>query len=229
MNAREEYRSRKKMFENLEKMSFDASSGKYDIPTLLPVDRIDDGIDFIPFNFAKTAKSYDIGVHFFIDDYQFDRLWSKPDRYCEILKPFRYVLSPDFSIYWDVPIAVQIWKHYQKQWIGCYMQSKGIDIIPTIAWSDERSFDFCFDGIPKDSAIAISSVGTQEKEISIKLFEKGFNEVIQRLRPTQILLFGKIPKNLDVALVFMKNGTLITHIPHYFDVKFKKLRHGRKG
>lgn len=62
------------------------------------------------------------GYIFFVDDYQFIRLWNDPDRYMPMLQQFRYVLTPDFSLYTDFPKALQIWNHYRKHWIGAYMQ-----------------------------------------------------------------------------------------------------------
>ncbi|MDR2586382.1 MAG: DUF4417 domain-containing protein [Prevotellaceae bacterium] len=201
-------------------MNFTKTAGKYNIPCLSPVKSIDDNVEFMPFNFVKTSKDYTKGVHFFIDDYQFNRLWTKPDVYCKILKDFKYVLSPDFSLYADIPYVMQLWKHYQKQWFGCYMQKQGIEVIPTIGWADERSFKFCFEGIPKHSVVAVSSVGTQANRESKELFQKGFKRAMRVLKPTQVVFFGKLPEWID-------SSVNIRHIPHYFDVKFKNMKYGR--
>ena len=202
--------------ENFEKMNIGVSTNKYDIPEILPIEYVSENIDFIPFNFAMSAKEKNKGVHFFIHDYQFERVWSNPDRYCEILSKFPYVLSPDFSLYSDMPLVMQMWKHYQKQWMGSYMQSFGINVIPTIAWSDERSYEFCFLGCPKNSIVAVSSVGTQKNNEFKEGFLKGFNMMIEKLNPTTVLLFGKIPDNLP-------NKCKVIHYPHYMGEKFKKL------
>lgn len=69
-----------KRYENLERMVFDGV-GEYGMPTLEPVD-FDGDTEFIPFNFAATSKDREKkSIHFFIDDYQFIRLWNDPDRY----------------------------------------------------------------------------------------------------------------------------------------------------
>lgn len=64
-------------YENLNKCIFDGT-GAYGIPRLFSENcRVD---TFIGFNYAKSCKKpYDKGLHFFIDDYQFTRLWSSPD------------------------------------------------------------------------------------------------------------------------------------------------------
>jgi hypothetical protein len=214
-------RTRNRMFENLEKMQF-INCDKYDIPEMLPVTSIDTETEFIPFNYLKTLKNKSkYGVHFFIDDYQFNRIWQRPDVYCRMLKDCEYVLTPDFSLYADAPYAMQLWKHYQKQWLGCYMQNYGINVIPTLGWSDNRSFDFCFEGVPHNSIVAMSSVGSQIDYVTKYFFRKGFEKSIEVLNPTKILFYGQIPCDIDVS------GLNTVNYPHSFDVKFKTLRNGR--
>ena len=180
-------------YENVNKAIF-AGAGEYDIPILEPV--FVSASKFIGFNYAKTCKDrQNTGVHFFVDDYQFLRLWTHPDSYIDSLRQFRCVCTPDFSMYTDFPKALQIYNHYRRHWLGAYWQSQGITVIPTISWSDEESFEWCFDGEPKRSIVAISSVGTQASEQSKELFEAGFKKMIDRLEPSGILFYGDVPKN----------------------------------
>ena len=60
--------------------------------------------DLIGFNYAKSSDKKNIGIHFYLDDYQFERLWNNPQEYIEILKQYKCILSPDFSLYLDMPI-----------------------------------------------------------------------------------------------------------------------------
>ena len=113
-----------------------------------------------------------------------------------MLKQFKYVFSPDFSIYSDYPKALQIYNHYRKHWVGAYMQFNGINVIPTIGWSNKESFEWCFDGEPKGSAIAVSSIGTQKNKQSKELFMNGYNEMLKRLEPTQVLFYGNVPREI---------------------------------
>lgn len=91
-----------KRTENLEKRLY-KGVGDYDIPQLQPTE-FSGNCEFIGFNFAKTCKERtEKGVHFFLDDYQFERIWRKPDQYLPMLQQFRYVMTPDFSLYTDFP------------------------------------------------------------------------------------------------------------------------------
>lgn len=101
--------------ENTEKMIF-PGVGKYGIPEIKPETDIRiDKLKWIPVNYALTAKEKATkGVHFYKDDYQFERFWNNPDKYIPLLQQFGAVCSPDFSLYSDMPLAVQLFMHYKK-------------------------------------------------------------------------------------------------------------------
>lgn len=204
--------------ENIQKANFQ-SRNKWNIPTIVGIKEFDKKVQFIGFNYAKTFEKQqktDYGVHFFLDDYQFERLWKRPDKYIELLRKFKYVLSPDFSMYMDYPKAMQMWKHYQKHWLGAYMELFGIKVIPTIGWSDKESFKWCFDGEPKNSIVAVSSIGTQKYKESKKAFLDGYNKMLEILKPTKILFWGNIPNEIDKSNII--------HMGYIMDEKFKLLR-----
>lgn len=77
-------------------------------------------------------------------------------------------------------------------------------MIPTICWSDESSFDWCFDGEPTRSTVAISSVGTQGSSEKKQKFLEGYNEMMRRLEPTQIIFYGKVPDECKGNIVRVK-------------------------
>ncbi len=186
-------------YENLNKGIFEGA-GVYDIPCLFSENSTADS--FIGFNFAKTCKQpSDVGVHFFIDDYQFTRIWNNPDAYIDMLSEFKCVCTPDFSTYTDFPRAVQIYNHYRKHWLGAYWQANGIAVIPTISWSDKESFAWCFDGEPVGGTVAVSSVGTQLNKDSRKLFIDGYNEMLTRLQPSLIYFYGKVPNECEGNII----------------------------
>ena len=178
-------------YENIQRMKFDGV-GEYEIPEIELTQF--DCADFIGFNYAKGAmEPENKAVHFFLDDYQFNRVWNDPDRYIDLFRRFRYVLTPDFSLYTDFPKALQIYNHYRKHWLGAYWQLNGINVIPTVCWSDKESFEWCFDGEPTHSVVAVSSVGTQRSKGTKRKFLDGYFEMVDRLQPTQIIFYGNVP------------------------------------
>ena len=189
-------------YENLNKSIFDGV-GEYGIPAL---DRtIRDVDNWISFNFARTCDEPEIhGIHFFIDDYQFQRLWAQPDSYLGQLRRFQAVCTPDFSTYTDFPKAIQIYNHYRKHWLGAYWQQNGITVIPTISWSDHESYDWCFDGEPEGSYVAVSSVGTQMSRQAREYFIDGYREMMARLRPTAVIVYGTVPDECTGNIIPVK-------------------------
>ena len=165
--------------------------GKYNIPIIDAVYDITIS-KWVGFNYAKSEKNCKktTGINFFVDDYQFERVWNSPERYVECLKQYGAVLSPDFSLYVDFPKAVQIFNHYRKHWLGSFWQENGICVIPTISWSDKSSYEWCFDGEPEGGIVAVSNVGCMNNKQARKHFMDGYNEMLIRLNPSKILLFA---------------------------------------
>lgn len=131
-------------------------------------------------------------------------MWTDPDRYIPMLQKFKYVLTPDFSLYTDFPKPLQIYNHYRKHWLGAYWQMHGINVIPTICWSDRDSFEWCFDGEPTQSVVAVSSVGTQNGSEKKQRFLDGYFEMVERLQPTQIIFYGRVPDECKGNIVHIK-------------------------
>lgn len=184
--------------ENTEKMIF-PSVGKYGIPAIKPETDIRiDKLEWIPFNYALSAKDRGSkGVHFYCDDYQFERVWRNPDKYVPLLQQFGAVLSPDFSMFRDHPEAVQIWSAYKRHWLAAYWQMHCIKVIPTIEWVWPESYEWCFDGEPRNAIVSISSHGTQSDPYEAECFAKHCRNALEVLQPSSILWYGKCPAEFD--------------------------------
>ena len=58
-------------------------------------------------------------------------------------------------------------------------------------WGTPETYKYCFDGIPKNSIIAIGTVGgSPRKLIDRKRFEDGLCEMVERLNPHTIIVYG---------------------------------------
>ena len=158
----------------------------------MPIIRCDNYIPkrLIGFNYAKSSEDKNTGIHFFIDDYQFERCWNNPEEYLDILKDYECVLSPDFSLYLDMALPVKMWNIYRSRLLGQYWQTNGIKVIPTISWAEEKTFDFAFEGIPTGSIVAVSTIGVKQKEECNSIFKLGMDEMIKRIQPKVILCYG---------------------------------------
>ena len=167
----------------------------------------------IPFNHIYSVRHTDAGVHFFIDDYQFERIWNFPTRYLPRLQQFNCIFTPDFSLYTDMPAPIKIWNTYRSRLIGTWLQQQGLTVIPTISWADANSFAYCFDGLPSASTLAVSTVGALHNNHCRRLWLQGIDQMIERLQPTAILIYGaKIDFDNKNIPIHYYNNTIINHL-----------------
>lgn len=174
---------------NLDDYDESRTAGWYQMPTLEPVDVCPN--ELIGFSEANVETRRDgIGVHFFIDDYKFHRIWQRPHFYIEKLIDYECCCTPDFSLYMDMPMAMKVWNVYRSRLIGQIMQDAGILVVPTLQWAEPETYDFCFDGIPKGSTVATSTEGVKRDEDAMKIWIDGMTEAMKRLEPKRILVCG---------------------------------------
>ncbi|AVI04229.1 hypothetical protein SEA_FAYELY_1 [Mycobacterium phage Fayely] len=139
-------------------------------------------------------------LHFFLDDYRFETVWSSPERLFPRVAAVGAALTPDFSLWTDMPRAAQVWNTFRSRWVGAYWQSRGIRVIPTACWSTPDSYEFCFDGIPEGSVVALSSMGIQSNKAEQALFRAGVQELLDRKHPHTVLAYGKLRYCDDIDL-----------------------------
>lgn len=132
-------------------------------------------------------------VHFFLDDYRFETVWARPRKALTAFSQFRTILTPDFSLYRDWPVMLQLWNVYRNRWCGRFWQEAGFQVIPTISWSTAVSYQFCFLGVPRRSLVAVSAVGVNPAvPLEYRLFMDGFTEMVRRLEPLVVLSYGRL-------------------------------------
>lgn len=174
----------------------------------------------VPFSKAmsKSWTDFDCWVMFYEHDVKFERLWNNPKQYLEKLKKFKGVISPDFSLYRNMPLVMQQWNAYRSRALAVWFQNNGIEVVPNIRFNDERTYDFCFDGIEKFKTIAVGTHGCIKNKIDKDYFKKGLAELVKRLSPKTIIVYGATPD--DIFKVYKDAGIEIIS----FESDFSKSR-----
>lgn len=170
--------------------------GKWEIPTIPIINAIP--AKLISFEEAKAVekKSFDGWVHFYLDDYRFEALWNKPTAYLACLRKFDGVISPDFSLYRDMTLAVQLWNTYKNRAVGYWLSKNGIQVLPNVRWGDERTYEFCFSGVVPGSVVVVGTHGCIKKTEDRAYFLRGLKEMLVRLRPKTLIVYGRAPDAL---------------------------------
>lgn len=189
---------------NLEYFNFKKSSdGEDEFPLVAPCTNcfVD---EWRSFNYALTDKHPSThGISFYVDDYQFARVWNSPCKYINVLRKFSAVLMPDFSTYLDFPVIIQKYNKYRNHWLAAFWQSRGINVVPQIEWGAKESFNWCFKGYPQNSIVAVSNVGIMNNQKNKQLFREGYHEMCDRLTPKKILLFGHVYENYEGEIEYI--------------------------
>ena len=171
--------------------------GPFDMPVVSP---LPDGVplptSLVPFDKHRQTGNIKQWVHCYLFDFRFRPLITDTDKYVESIRPFDGFISPDASLYRDMPIAEQIVNTYFNRAVGFYMQRMGIPTIVNVRWSDERSFPFAFAGAPHKSTVATSNHGSYRGKENLYWFERGFDEMTCRLEPKRVVLYGTLPAGL---------------------------------
>ena len=185
--------------------------GIFDIP-LLQTDEIDlEEIELIGYYKLCDNKTEAI-VHFFMDDYKFEAMWKDPEPRIERLKEYRAVLTPDFSMYTEMPLSIKVYNTFRSRWCGAYMQDKGIKVIPTVSWGEPNTFWFCFDGIPKGSVVAVSTIGVRKEK---SLFMQGYEEMMRKIKPKAVICYGEPFEDMKGKIIKVDYAQTNNYKKHY--------------
>ncbi len=181
-------------------------------------------IQMLGYNNVKSNDPEGAGkiIHFFIDDYKFsssfDAAYAHVSKQLEIyegnafyfakrLAPYDHVITPDFSIRPEMPLAVQMMATFKNRWVGAYWQSRELSVIPSVCWGGPDSFSFAFLGIERGSIVAISTWGCKRQK---RRFMAGYNCMLQEIQPSAIICY-------DYPFDEMEGN--IVYFPHRFSKK----------
>jgi hypothetical protein len=137
-----------------------------------------------------------------MDDVKFDRVLRYPKYYAPLMQQYKQALSPDSSLYTNMPLAKQIDSVFRRRYCSACWQSQGITVIPAVGWGDERSFEFCFDGIEQGAVVAVSALGSKKIK---EPWLAGFKTMCEIIHPDKVICycspFSQVFQMADVLVV----------------------------
>ena len=170
------------------------NAGFFEFPVIKPCYDIPNRL--ISFSKCISCSDYNYWVHFYEDDYLFERLWRNPKKYLSILQRYNGVILPDFSLYRDMPLVMQLWNIYRSRAIGFWLQTNGVKVIPNVRYGDYRTYKCCCDGLPQKAVISVGSHGTLKLLSDREIFAKGLDVVVKKLQPVAIIVYGSVPESI---------------------------------
>lgn len=177
--------------------------------------------DFISIPYTQRNKYDGEGkaLHFFLDDYQFrDKVWTNLEHTTYSIRSYDYIFTPDLSLWKDYPTDFYNKQNiFRTRFVGAYWQLNGYNVIPTASWGDLNSFQYCFDGLPANSIIAISGMGNRKTDNAYNLWCHGLRCLEEAKKPILFLIYGH---EIEVEGI----STPMKFIPDFISTKLRKLK-----
>ena len=153
-------------------------------------------------DFTETLITYEYDIN--LSD-----LLIKPAELIDDLKRFKGgIVSPDCSLYWDMPLSAQIINTYRNRAIGYYLQKNGIYVIPNIRWGDERTYTtnvlpdkLAFLGVEMHSIVSIGSYGCVQNAKKRYHFQAGLKNMLESLEPSTVIVYGPMPDEVFAEFI----------------------------
>lgn len=177
--------------------------GLYDIPAIERPDKLVIPSGMVPFSRRNESAARDKFVCFYEYDRRFAYCLTSTQKHRNDLKRFPGIISPDCSLYIDMPLILQIANVYLSRAIGAYFQRHGAYVIPNVRWGDERTYTtetlpekVAFLGLPKHSILSVGTYGCVKSKEAKYYFREGLQAMLEELEPEIVLVYGSMPKNV---------------------------------
>lgn len=201
--------------------------GSLEIPTIHKPDKIIVPTGMIPFSERARSSDHSEFVAFYEHDLKFRDVLTTTDKFVGELKAFAGVISPDCSLYRDMPLCLQIVNVYMSRSVGHYLQTQGLYVIPNIRWGDERTYTtsvlpekVAFLGVEKHSIVSIGSYGCIRGKENKYHFRAGLEAMLEELEPQIVLVYGRMPKSIFAGL---DSSATFVNYPDWITLKRKKV------
>ncbi len=135
------------------------------------------------------------GMSFYCRDDKFTPILNNPHNYLEKLSRYACVIGMDASPYDNMPLVVQKSQIYTSLAITYFFGKNGLHIIPNVRLGNNDTIGI-LDAIPRECLIAVGTNGFIKKIKNRKIFKEQMDIVIDTLRPTGILVYGKADNHI---------------------------------
>lgn len=123
----------------------------------------------------------------FSHDNKIARFYNNPRKYVPLFQSAYAVATPDYSLHPQMDVVSYLNQIYKNRWLGCFWQEHGIMALPCVGWTTKEWDDLSFAAIETGSVVVISTLGCKR---DVDFFMRGYNEMIRRIEPPLIIVYG---------------------------------------
>lgn len=196
--------------------------GDFEMPKIEGTDQVPDRL--IRFSDAKSRKRDDLNA--WVAPYEHDvklrPFWRNAFKYMDSLLEHPGIISRDFSMYRNMPFALQYWNCFRGRLLGSLYERCGGFCIPNVRPSDRRSYSYNFDGLPTEATISMGTLGAISTPEDEAIFTTYVDETVKRLRPKNIIVYGVAPD--EVFRTALDAGCNVVSFPTQSSIAHKQKR-----
>lgn len=199
-----------KGIDNMQIIASLPKTDKNHFPVVHAVQDVRDDLQYVSFEARNRFSGKECMLGFFLYDYKFNKpLWDRLEETTSLISHYETIIGPDYSLYlgsgWEVQNKYNI---YKSRAITAYWQYCGLKVIPVATWGDAESFNYCFEGLPENSVIAVCGIGHDCTPWRHHLWCAAIAELVRQKHPTKILVYGGKPcfiESVSVKMVFIED------------------------
>lgn len=199
---------RKVIYDNMHLMGGMKFTTAHSLPQMLPYTGRTD-FETVLYSDRKGHSGKNEALTFFLDDYRFrDPLWCDLERTTFSISHFEFFFTPDFSLWRDLPTEYyNLQNIFRTRFVGLFWQLRGFKTIPTYSFGGLQSFNYCLEGLPSESVIAVCGLSNRKDLQAYNIWCYALRRLEEEKHPTLILVYGPkidIP-GLHTPVKFLKD------------------------
>ena len=188
--------------------------------------------DITPFTKRHRIVPEESAIGFYEMDEEFAEVLINPESYIEEFRKYQALISPDCSLYRDMPLEAQLMNIYRSRCIGGFYQRKGAYVIPQVRWGSEATYTTsvlpekaAFLGVEKQSIVAIGTYGCIQTREDKYFFRSGLEAMLETLDPKVVLVYGSMPGSIFNAYL---NDTQFVQYDDWTTKQHGGKKHGKR-
>jgi hypothetical protein len=136
---------------------------------------------------------------FFTNDERFERVWNQPLENAKRMVDQKWggVMTPDFSTWWNMPLALKLYAIYRARWCGRLWQEHGVKIIPgLVTGGNPARAQMELAGIPRNPPVVAFECRAgfdgdkADRDAKRRVLLSCLNTQLEYLNPGAVIVYG---------------------------------------
>ncbi len=173
---------------------------------------------FYPVKDWKRRLGNQCGIHGFGEDKDLEGyFWRRLEQTTSRIKDCQLLIAPDFSLFVDPWLnTFNRFQVFKSRVVCALWQACGLPAVPLVSWGNVDSFEYCLEGLPQKSVLALSATSCLHCRGAWRLWRHAVITVAKSLNPTRLIIYG----NPDLAIPV---DIPVTSIPDHIHKTLRKL------